>query len=40
MLAVLQIIAQLVLVWGEESLELAKAHGNFLGERAMAEAVG
>ena len=27
-------------VWGEESLELEKAHGNLLGERAMAEAVG
>jgi hypothetical protein len=28
------------LVWGEESLELEKARGDLLGERAMAEAVG
>jgi hypothetical protein len=27
-------------VWGEDSLELEKARGNFLGERAMVEAVG
>jgi len=27
-------------VWGKESLEIEKAHGDLLGERATAEAVG
>ena len=27
-------------MWGEESLELEKARGKLLGERAMVEAVG
>ena len=29
-----------IAVGGEESLELSKARGDLLGERAMAEAVG